>query len=180
MTITATESLTWTQRYEDSTSVFRTVIDDGIVRIHIVAAAFPRKAKNTRVYVDGEDPAAESLALAEAASKAAGTYLREVSPEADKLWDKHNRELVRNKKAFLQELREEYELLDNLLAGRKLNFSRRGGCSCGCSPAFVADVRIPMNIMVEKQYGDHALEERYVVITDLFVAPSRKVEEEAK
>lgn len=140
MIIATTAPITWTRTYSDGIVRFSFRTQVGDVAIAIIAEEnWRRPASKTRVYIDGEEPATESLELAERLSREAGSLMRGVSLEADKAWDKHNRQVVKNKKARLAELIETIPLAHDLLAGVKLNFSRKAGCSCGCSAGFIAD-----------------------------------------
>lgn len=62
---------------------------------------------------------------------------RGVDPENDKAYDKHNRAVVRIQKAHLVAAME----LGLLPSTEELRFSRKAGCSCPCSPGFIANIR---------------------------------------
>jgi len=56
-------------------------------------------------------------------------------PENDKAWKAYNRAEVRTMKAGLLEANAAFNFLP--ADGWELTFSRKAGCSCGCSPAFI-------------------------------------------
>lgn len=95
------------------------------------------KAKKTRIYVEGETEA--DFSEAQKLSELAGSYSRGVSPEADKAWDRGNREVVKNQRAVIDRALECSPLLRQIVGGEALKFSRKAGCSmCPCSPGFVS------------------------------------------
>lgn len=171
------QPITWTRTLTDRNWRFDglATLEDG-TKVHIIAGYHSNK--KTRLYVDGESSAAASRAEAERLSKEAGTWERGKSLEADKAWDRHNREVIKNKRETIEFLVDENELLRSLLAGHKLSFGRKAGCSCGCSPAFVVDTVIRVRDTVP---GWRAGEfyETTLYVTDLFVAVPRPEEVKA-
>ena len=83
-----------------------------------------RDNKRARIYVSGQD----EPALAEPPMTLRGDY-----PEIDRAWDKYNREVVKNKRALVAKA--DLEMLRDV----KIRFSRKAGCSCSCSPGFIAE-----------------------------------------
>lgn len=83
--------------------------------------------------------------------------MRGEDPEMDKKWNRHNRQIVSNMRDVFQEVVDhpDFERLpvqvQEALSG-KLSFSRKAGCSCGCSPAFKTknDIGIGGTINVDK------------------------------
>lgn len=107
------------------------------------AHTWQRKTK-TRVYVGGQDAVDYSEAW---------ELLREKDPqnigaseEVNALFRKLNRQEVKNMKAVVEELRQTSEEADAVLSvGGRLTFSKKAGCSCGCSPAFVPEHMLNIN-----------------------------------
>ncbi|QOP66641.1 hypothetical protein SEA_LAHQTEMISH_50 [Microbacterium phage Lahqtemish] len=107
------------------------------------AHTWQRKTK-TRIYVSGQDDVDFS---------AAWELLREKDPqnigaseEVNALFRKLNRQEVKNMKAVVEELRQTSEEADAVLSvGGRLTFSKKAGCSCGCSPAFVPEHMLNIN-----------------------------------
>lgn len=56
---------------------------------------------------------------------------RKEYPEVDKAWDKHNRAFVKGQQAVLS-------AVEHLTGVTKAKYDRRAGCSCPCSPGFIA------------------------------------------
>lgn len=83
-----------------------------------------RDNKRTRVHVYGEDKPAIAEPL---------MSFRGENPEIDRAWDKYNREVIKNKRALVAKA--DLEMLRDV----KLRFSRKAGCSCSCSPGFIAE-----------------------------------------
>jgi hypothetical protein len=115
---------------------------DGPYQVTIRTVAWDDKERKTRVYVYGEDDV--DFTEANAAEKAAldrdGHWPRRGDyPDTDKMFDRLNRQVVKNKKNLIAEVGEHIEHVAGLLDGRKLNFSRKAGCSCPCSPGFITD-----------------------------------------
>lgn len=107
-----------------------------------------KRPTKTRVYVGGEDEVdfTEAYAMQRANAETHGDpfYGKGTFPEEDKLFAALNRQVVKNQKAVIEELRMTSEELDNIIApAGKLTFSRTAGCSCGCSAGFV-----PTNMMI--------------------------------
>lgn len=161
-----TTGINWRRSYSDGTVHYWAEAElDGHKVVFNSEENYRRPSKKTRLYVSGYAEATELMAEAERLSQEAGSLLRGVSEAADKAWDKANRQIVKNQKARIQELKEESELIDNLLAGRKFNFSRHAGCSCPCSPGFIADGVIRLRAMVPNWKGD--LEDRLISLTSI-------------
>ncbi|AYN55918.1 hypothetical protein PBI_COLTRANE_47 [Microbacterium phage Coltrane] len=101
-----------------------------------------RNLTKTRIYVGGEESVdfTEAYALQKANAEAYGSpfYGKGEFPAEDKLFASLNRQVVKNQKAVVEELRMTSEELDDILAAAgKLTFSRTAGCGCGCSSGFV-------------------------------------------
>ncbi len=94
------------------------------------------KAKKTRFYVAGETEA--DFTEAQELSRLAGSYSRGVSPQADKAWDRGNREIVKNQRAVIEEALQASPLLRQIVGNHALTFSRKAGCWCPCSPGFIS------------------------------------------
>ena len=83
--------------------------------------------------------------------------IRGEDPEMDKKWDRYNRQEVSNMRDVFQEVVDHPDFdrlpiqVQEVLIG-KLPFSRKAGCSCGCSPAFKTknDIGIGGTIHVSK------------------------------
>jgi hypothetical protein len=90
--------------------------------------------KKTRAYVDSAEPNSDEpmRKLAEELGLKSPYTTRGESIPMDKAWDKFNREIVAKKKVIL---RNGLAALD--LGSPRLLFSRKAGCSCGCSPGFI-------------------------------------------
>ncbi len=111
--------------------------------IQVIIDHHPRWGKTTkaRVYVSGE--AEVDFSEAYARRDAQGAWDRGVDEETDKAFARLNRQVVKNKKALIEEALQTVEGLEELLTdGNKLTFSRTAGCGCGCSPAFVPQTGI--------------------------------------
>jgi hypothetical protein len=99
-----------------------------------------------RISIDGEDDVdfSEAYRLAEEA----GTHRRGECVEADKAFDKGNRQVVKNQKAVVAEAIQKFEEL-SFLKGVKFNFSRYCFCSCPCSPGLIGEARPFIEVPVE-------------------------------
>ncbi|AXH47343.1 hypothetical protein SEA_EDEN_48 [Microbacterium phage Eden] len=64
-------------------------------------------------------------------------FIKGNNEEVDALFRKLNRLEVKNMKAVIAEAVAEVPELAAILEGVNLTFSKKAGCSCGCSPAFV-------------------------------------------
>lgn len=62
---------------------------------------------------------------------------RGVDPENDKAYDKYNKAVIRIQKAHLVAAMEQGLIPET----EELRFSRKAGCSCPCSPGFIANIR---------------------------------------
>jgi len=110
----------------------------GEFEISIRTRAWDEKAKRTRLYVSGEEDVDFSAAY-EADRADGGPQPRGQRPEVDKMFDALNRQVVRNQKKVALEAIAAIEPLAELVGKQKMTFSRKAGCSCGCSPAFILD-----------------------------------------
>ena len=102
--------------------------------------------KKARVYVDGEPDVdfTEAYAMQRANTESYGSpsYPRGTFPAEDKLFRDLNRVIVNGKRDIVAQATTESADLAELLKSVKLHFSRTAGCSCGCSPAFIASSHI--------------------------------------
>lgn len=103
--------------------------------------------------------------LLQAAVERGGYVHRGDDPVTDKLYDRMNRETVKVTKAenVIPALQAINSYFVDDLSAPKLFFSKTAGCSCGCSPAYVAER--PLTV----QSGD----EKYIV-ESIFVDPKNK------
>ena len=90
----------------------------------------------TRVYVSGVEKSKDELEKI-AKEEGADTIYTSLGdyPVLDKAWKKYNRELVK----MMKEVAEKANLTNESGQPLKLNYSRKAGCSCGCSPGFIAE-----------------------------------------
>ena len=58
-------------------------------------------------------------------------------PENDKAWRKYNRDKIVAMRELLDDISGWLQSISN--GDLKYRFSRKAGCSCGCSPSFIAD-----------------------------------------
>ena len=58
-------------------------------------------------------------------------------PENDKAWRKYNRDKIVAMRELLDDISGWLQSISN--GDLKYRFSRKAGCSCGCSPGFIAD-----------------------------------------
>lgn len=101
-----------------------------------------RLVKKARVYVHGPGDgahASEVLAPFAALVGAKSVYTkRGEHPALDKAWDALNGWIVEQKEqALYAAMSQLVEPVEELIEGSK--FSRKAGCSCGCSPGFVVE-----------------------------------------
>jgi hypothetical protein len=126
-----------------------------------------------RVQVCGE--AEVDYSEASRLSAEAGSHMRGESVEADKAWDKANRQVVKNQKALLAEAIEHFEELD-FLKGVKWNFSKYCFCSCPCSPGMIGEARPFIDVEVETlDYNSETEEFEKVIKTRRFQVASVSV-----
>jgi len=92
-----------------------------------------RLPKAMRVYVHGTCP--EQLGLVDA--KPLYTH-RGDDPENDKAWKSYNRDEVRVMRAFADRALPDACNALGIDVPIELKYSRKAGCSCGCSPGFIA------------------------------------------
>jgi len=116
--------------------------------ISIRTRAWDEKSKRTRLYVAGEEPV-DFTAAYEADRADGGPQPRGQRPEVDKLFDALNRQVVKNQKKVALEAVASIPALAELIEDCKMTFSKKAGCSCGCSPAFILD----QTIMVPTDMG---------------------------
>lgn len=69
-------------------------------------------------------------------------------PQADADWKRYNREEIR----LMREVVEEAVAQDPVLAAQlgRFSFSRKAGCSCSCSPGFVAEGRGMQDVWISR------------------------------
>lgn len=71
------------------------------------------------------------------------------SPELDKEWKDYNRKLLAAWRPLVK------QLVDLLHPDHgKISFSRKAGCSCGCSPGWIVDGWFGENVWVELELED--------------------------
>jgi len=112
--------------------------DNDNFKVTIHTRAWDDKATKTRLYISGEAEV-DFTAAYEADSADGGPKQRGERLEVDKLFDRLNRQVVRNKKALVLEAKDGDAAVADLLGDLKMTFSRKAGCGCGCSPAFILD-----------------------------------------
>lgn len=106
-------------------------------------AEFPK----IRVYVAGEDEPTWPIP---------GSSTRGDGSEVDKAWKRYNREERRLQREVIDEaLAERPELADQL---GKLTWSRKAGCSCGCSPGWIAEGRGSQDVRITRTPDEPALQ----------------------
>ena len=106
-------------------------------RISIKCNASWYKPKKARIFVDGY---AEVDFTAAYDMRSEETGLRRgYNDEMDKLFDKLNRQVVKNQKAVIVEAIDKSSVLRAMLGNAKFGFWKTAGCSCGCSSGFIAD-----------------------------------------
>lgn len=120
--------------------------------------------RKARIYVAGEDDVDFSEAYA--LQKANGYQDRGTNPEEDKLFNRLNREVVRNQKAVIEGAMAEDEWVRSLLEAVKLTFSRKAGCSCGCSAGFVPSLHLRARVAYQSFDGPN---EAYVRVRNLWI-----------
>jgi hypothetical protein len=90
-----------------------------------------------RVYVslpEGMLPSDSALDALASKLGATSKYTRRGEfPELDKAWDAHNRAIIKAERDVLM------PLLKGTQFEGKASFSRKAGCSCGCSPGFILE-----------------------------------------
>lgn len=97
--------------------------------------------KKARVYVSGADDVdfTEAYAATNADAEKKGSYpIRGDYPETDKMFDRLNRQVIKNERALVEAAIAASPELAALVGSTKLHFSRHAGCSCPCSPGFIA------------------------------------------
>jgi len=154
-----------------------TIKRDGFeIRVHLTDtnSTYRNTYPKVRISVDGEQDVdfSEAYKLAEEV----GSLSRGASVEADKMFDKLNRQVVKNKKAVIAEAIEKFDEL-SFLKDVKFNFSRYCFCSCPCSPGFIGEARPFIDVMVETTrfnsetgtFEDDALERRSFQVASVTV-----------
>lgn len=128
-----------------------------------------RNSINSKAYVCDVDRVEPSPSLAEIHARAVelgavnGYTVRGAYPEIDKMWDEHNRQIVAAKRdLFLAALRAGDPTWTGLSAGDKLTFSRKAGCSCGCSPGFITNLIGSRNSMWVSKIPSEKVDDSWV------------------
>jgi len=140
------------------------------VRLTDTKSSYRSNYPKVRISIDGENDVdfSEAYRLAEEA----GTSRRGECVEADKAFDKANRQVVKNQKAVVQEAIEKFEELE-FLRGVKFNFSRYCFCSCPCSPGLIGEARPFIEVPVkERQYNGETDTFDEVMTTRMFQVSS--------
>lgn len=113
-------------------------LEDDNFRVDISTGA-NYNASKVRIYTEGEVDVDFSAAYAMATEETG--VRRGENEEMDKAFDKLNRQVVKNKKAVIDEAVEKNSVVRTLLGGAKYGFWKTAGCSCGCSAGHIADAR---------------------------------------
>jgi hypothetical protein len=116
------------------------------VRLTDTWSSYRSNYPKVRVSVYGENDV--DFTEANELSTAAGDHMRGASVEADKAWDKANRQVVKNQKALAAEAIGKFDEI-NFLEGVKFNFSKYCFCSCPCSPGLIGEARPFINVPTE-------------------------------
>lgn len=132
-----------------------------------------KKTKKTRFYIGGEDKV--DFSEAQAMSEAAGSQMRGESVEADKAWDAANRQVVKNQRDVMEQATMVSNVVREMVFGHKFNFNKKAGCSCGCSPAFVADDVLTIGTVTNNWNGEPVF--RVVPIESICVMKRERVAE---
>ena len=140
MTATTTTTTTTTELIWSEVRGSRTITienDEFTIKLRGPHYDDRRIGLKTRVYVSGAEnvnfePAYE-LERATGGMKPRGDV-----PEVDKMYDRLNRQVIKNKRSVIENAIAEFPVLADLLDAIKFNFSRYAGCSCPCSPGFIA------------------------------------------
>lgn len=120
----------WTRQYDEVVT-----LDDGT---RMVVNPYSGHMK-TRISTDYDAGSAGNV-LARFGVEQPLYTLRGEDPENDKAWDRFNRLQVRLIKEPVRAWLDAHGMSDV-----KVNWSRKAGCSCGCSPAFIADRELTMS-----------------------------------
>jgi len=154
-----------------------TIERDGfIIRVRLTDtwSSYRSNYPKVRVSVYGETDV--DFTQAYELSSAAGDHMRGASIEADKAWDKANRQVVKNQKVLLAEAIENFAELD-FLKGVKFNFSKYCFCSCPCSPGMIGEARPFIDVPVDlEQYSTETGEWTKTIGTRRFQVASVSVE----
>lgn len=111
-------------------------VEDDSFKVYVSTKSNYNPSK-VRVYTEGEVDVDFSAAYAMANEETG--LLRGKNEEMDKAFDKLNRQVVKNKKAVIEEAIEKNSVVRTLLGGAKYGFWKTAGCSCGCSSGHIAD-----------------------------------------
>lgn len=103
------------------------------IKVNITTGWAQEDRRKARISVSGE---------AEVDTSTLPHTIRGEQPDIDKAWDRANRQIVKNQRALLEDAIRTTPELARVLGGMHLYFGRKAGCSCGCSPAFIADTHI--------------------------------------
>lgn len=117
------------------------------VRRHLKDPSRTWKTGRIRVYVSGQD---------EPTSPVPGPSVRGDGSDADQAWRRYNREEIR----LMREVVEEAFAADPELAEQlgKVVFSKKAGCSCGCSPGFIAEGRDNQDVWISRTPDEPAFQ----------------------
>ena len=83
--------------------------------------------RKTRIHVSGTSPDYDHPPYS----------MKGDDPENDKAWRKYNRDEIVAMRELLDDISGWLQSISN--GDLKYRFSRKAGCSCGCSPGFIAD-----------------------------------------
>jgi hypothetical protein len=124
-------------------------VGDFTIRVNLLNrdARYYSQSPKVKVFVWGEEEV-DFTAAHESARDNDG-WSRGVHIETDKMFDSLNRKVVKNKKALVAQAVAESELLQEILGDAKLGWWKTAGCSCPCSPGFIAEARPFVNVTVE-------------------------------
>lgn len=95
--------------------------------------------KKLRIFVDGEESV--DFEKAYQMSTERDSIMKGVDEETDKLFASLNRKVVKNKKQLVLDAIQEVDALRVVVGGASFGWWKTAGCSCPCSPGFIADVK---------------------------------------
>lgn len=121
--------------------------------------------RKTRIYVTGHEDVDFEPAYAMAKERYA--FLRGTDDETDKMFDSLNRKLIGNMRAFTLDAVQKVHYFKTLVEDNKIHFSRKAGCSCGCSPGFILDK--PATVLVNDPFSGWVT----AVITDIHIGKAK-------
>jgi len=111
-------------------------IEDDNFKVYISTGS-TYNSKKVRIYTEGYEDVDFTPAYE---MEAAGAGIRRGENEAvDKMFDKLNRQVVKNKKAVIDEAIAKNSVVRALVGNAKYGFWKTAGCSCGCSAGHIAD-----------------------------------------